>query len=89
MRPFETITHAPLTFDEHCKMFPSERILSRDGVTVTKYVIAYSKEVSKIVYFVDGTNGDHYGQYASKEDATNKFKLMVGMKPESRSKFDI
>lgn len=89
MRQFETITHAPLTFDEHCKLFPSERILSRAGITVTKYIIQYSKEVSRIVYFVDGTNGDHYGQYASKGDAMDKFKIMAEMKPESRSKFDI
>lgn len=88
MKQYERIIHAKMNFDEHCKMFPIETIKANKDVRVTKSLIPYCYETSTIVYFVDGTNGDSYGQYATKQEALERYNYLIKLSDEDRRNED-
>lgn len=77
MKHYEIIRHRKMLFDEHSKCFPSETIKKQGGVYVQKCIIPYCHETSKVVYFVNGINGDSYGQYTSKGDAMERLEYLL------------
>ena len=88
-RNFETIRHEEhMSFDEVNSMYPSERIKEKNGVYINKCYIPYTAYSTRIVYFVDGTNGDSYGQVDTKQKALELFELLVSLPTEERGLYD-
>ena len=87
-KTYETIEHKPLSFDDHCKMFPTQRLYSKNGVHIDKCFILYSDEITKIVYFVGGDNGDTYGQLPFEVAARELAYRMSELPIEERRKYD-
>ena len=88
MKKYSIIYHREeLNFDQHCKLFPSEIIEKYRDIEITKQYIYYSPQETKIVFFVD-ENGDHFGQYATIEEATERFNFIKSISKEERKKHD-
>jgi len=82
---FEMIKRA-----EKCDMFqiPSELFAHNRGVEIRLVHIAYDHTHTKSVYFVDGDNGDSYGQFNTIEKARVKFAQMIKLTEKERGVFD-
>jgi len=63
-------------------------IFRKNGVYAMETYIPYTYTSWIIVYFVSGTNGDEYGQFASKAKALIKARKMVKLNESKRKRFD-
>jgi len=86
---YQFIKHNFATFDEQNKMFPSERIVESDGVYIQKNFIPWDHESVTVVFFVDGANGDSYGQFPTLEKACVKFAEVLSLPKTERRKLDV
>lgn len=72
---FKTFRHEKMTFDQHCKAWPTEFIQEGPAfgnISVYRSVIPYTHTESSIVYFVTSSKGDEHGQFATLEEAMEK-----------------
>lgn len=65
-----------------------EECFRSNGVYVTLSPIGYSHREDKLIYFVSGSNGDEFGQFATKEAAIEKAKKMAALTEDERKVFD-
>lgn len=71
-RGFTKITHRAMTFDDHCKGFPTEFIQKGRKAYAYLSYIPWDECTSTLVYFVTGINGDEFGQFKSRDEAVGK-----------------
>lgn len=88
MKKYEIIRHEKMNFDQHCIAYPSQVIAEKDEIYISKSMIMYSYEETKIVFFVDGNNGDNYGQYTNQIDAQDRFNYLLNLSTNDRKKED-
>lgn len=89
MKNFEKIEHETLDFDQHCLKYPSITVASGHGVYTQKCFIPYTHETTKVVYFVNGENGDSYGQYATLDEAIAQHEFIKSLPLAERRKYDV
>lgn len=87
-RGFTHFTHNELTFDQHNRAYPSERLFEKNGVYVQKSFIMQTERETAIVYFVSGTNGDEFGQFPTQEKAVAQAEEMAKHSEKDRRQFD-
>lgn len=88
MNKYLKIRHRSMTFEEHCLCFPTEKIRGTKNIKVSKHYIPYDYETTKIVFFVDGTNGDSYGQYPTEKEALERYEYLKTLSLEDLKRED-
>lgn len=69
--------HELVTINQEIAMnTPSEEVYTKGKLIVTKTLIPLNNETSKIVYFVDDSEGHSYDSFANKEDAISYLKTL-------------
>ena len=68
---------------------PSKVIFAENGIFVRKTLIPEDYNVSKIVYFVSGSNGDEFGQFDNSKDAIEKALKLSMLTISERREYDI
>ena len=66
----------------------SELVIELNGVKLTKHYLAYAEKDVSLVYFIDGTNGDHYGQFPELNQALDRFHFLKKVPENERRQYD-
>lgn len=56
---------------------PRERYFDEDGITAYSCLIPQTLSVAKVVHFVTGSDGEEYGQFATKARAKDEAAAVV------------
>jgi len=67
---------------------PSVEHFHKNGVEVLELLLGYDHKFSKRVFFVQGDNGDSFGQFPNLKDALDHAGAMANLSEEQRHKYD-
>lgn len=68
---------------------PSVEHFRQNGVYVSACWLPYDETNAYKVYFVSGTNGDEFGQFADVASALTKARAMAKYSEQDRRQFDL